>query len=108
MKNMYNMSITKICKICRICQIICRICKICAPISLYEPPPFPYEPPPFRMQNMVKYDKKYAEYEHPPKKYAKKSKNSKISKICHLKPGLVSFHGSGLRIVFSVIYTQNM
>ena len=34
--------------------------------------PFPYEPPPFRMHNMVEYDKKYAEYEHPPKKYAKK------------------------------------
>ena len=105
---MYNMSITKICKICRICQIICRICKICAPISLYEPPPFPYEPPPFRMQNMAKYGKKYAEYENLPKKYAEKYKNSKISKICHLKPGLVSIHGSGLRIIFSVIYMQNM
>ena len=89
-------------------NIICRICKICAPISLYEPPPFPYEPPPFRMQNMAQYDKKYAEYEHPPKKYAEKYKNSKISKICHLKPGLVSIHGSGLRIIFSVIHMQNM
>jgi hypothetical protein len=32
--------------------------------------------PPFRMHNMAEYDKKYAEYEHPPKKYDKKSKIS--------------------------------
>jgi hypothetical protein len=53
---------------------------------------------------MAKYGKKYAESEHTPKKYAKKLKISKISKICHLKPGLTAVLTPGLRIIFSVIY----
>jgi hypothetical protein len=60
------------------------------------------------MQNMAEYDKKYAEYEPTPKKYAKKLKISKISKICHLKPGITAVPTPGLRIIFSVIYMQNM
>ncbi len=91
-------------KICKICNI----CTICVPSSPYEHPPFPYGHTLYRMLNMAEYGKKYAESEHTPKKYAKKYKNSKISKIYHLKPGLVSLHGSGLRIIFSVIYMQNM
>ncbi len=62
-----------------------RICKICAPSWPYEHPPFPYEHTLYGMHNMAEYGKKYAESEHTPKKYAKKLKNSKISKICHLK-----------------------
>jgi hypothetical protein len=53
---------------------------------------------------MAEYGKKYAESEHTPKKYAKKFKNSRISKICHLKPGITAVPTPGLRIIFSVIY----
>jgi hypothetical protein len=35
-------------------------------------PPFPYEPPPQAGLQYAEYDKKYAEYEPPQKKYAKK------------------------------------
>ena len=66
--------------------------------------PFPYEPPPFRMRNMLKYDKKYAEYTPTPKKYAKKPKISKISKICHLKTGLTAAVRPVLRFLFSDIH----
>jgi hypothetical protein len=54
--------------------------------------PFPY----------AEYAIKYAEYEPTPKKYAKKLKISKISKICHLKPGLTAVPTPGLRIIFYV------
>jgi hypothetical protein len=60
------------------------------------------------MQNMAQYDKKYAEYEPPQKKYAKKQKMSKISKICHLKTGLTAAVRPVLRLLFSEIYMQNM
>jgi hypothetical protein len=39
---------------------------------------------------MVEYDKKYAEYETPPKNMPINKRNSKNSKICHLKPGITA------------------
>jgi hypothetical protein len=49
---------------------------------------------------MAEYGKKYAESEHTPKKYAKKLKISKISKICHLKTGLTAAVRPVLRFLF--------
>ncbi len=60
------------------------------------------------MHNMAEYGKKYAESEHTPKKYAKKFKISRISKICHLKPGITAVPTPGLRIIFSAIYICNI
>jgi hypothetical protein len=49
---------------------------------------------------MVEYGKKYAESEHTPKKYAKKLKFSKFSKICHLKTCLIATVKPVLRFLF--------